>query len=121
MASVGGLIFGFDTAVISGTTEQLKAYFDLSDAYLGWAVGMALLGTITGALTAGKPADRYGRKPVLFVIGRVAGLTWPVAQARTPAASTVSVNPQSARDIEPLVSRSLTRADHCRAASVISE
>ncbi len=69
VASVGGLIFGFDTAVISGTTEQLKAQFDLSDAYLGWAVGMALLGTILGALTAGKPADRYGRKPVLFAIG----------------------------------------------------
>ena len=69
VASIGGLVFGFDTAVISGTTEQLKSYFDLSDAYLGWAVGMALLGTILGALTAGKPADRYGRKPVLFVIG----------------------------------------------------
>ncbi|WP_232547579.1 sugar porter family MFS transporter [Propioniciclava soli] len=69
VASLGGLIFGFDTAVISGTTEQLKSYFELSDAYLGWAVGMALLGTILGALTAGKPADRFGRKPVLFVIG----------------------------------------------------
>lgn len=69
VASIGGLIFGFDTAVISGTTEQLKAYFHLDDAYLGWTVGVALLGTILGALTAGKPADRYGRKPVLFVIG----------------------------------------------------
>jgi len=69
VASVGGLIFGFDTAVISGTTSQLKDYFHLDDAYLGWAVGMALLGTILGALTAGKPADRYGRKKVLFVIG----------------------------------------------------
>ena len=69
VASVGGLIFGFDTAVISGTTEQLKAHFGLSDAYLGWTVGVALLGTITGALIAGKPADRFGRKPVLFAIG----------------------------------------------------
>ena len=69
VASIGGLVFGFDTAVISGTTEQLKAYFHLDDAYLGWAVGMALLGTILGALVTGKPADRYGRKPVLFVIG----------------------------------------------------
>ncbi len=69
VASVGGLIFGFDTAVISGTTEQLKSYFGLSDAYLGWTVGIAVLGTIAGALIAGKPADRYGRKPVLFTIG----------------------------------------------------
>src|SRR6185436_21102541 len=69
VSSVGGLIFGFDTAVISGTTEQLKSYFHLSDAYLGWAVGVALLGTILGAATAGKPADRYGRKKLLYVIG----------------------------------------------------
>ncbi|MCH8626785.1 sugar porter family MFS transporter [Arsenicicoccus piscis] len=69
VASLGGLIFGFDTAVISGTTDQLKSTFNLSDAGLGWAVGMALLGTILGALTAGQPADRFGRKKVLFVIG----------------------------------------------------
>ncbi len=69
VASIGGLIFGFDTAVISGTTTQLMSYFDLTEAYLGWTVGVALLGTILGALTAGKPADKYGRRPVLFVIG----------------------------------------------------
>lgn len=69
VASLGGLIFGFDTAVISGTTEALKAQFSLSDSALGWAVGVALLGTILGALTAGQPADRFGRKKVLFVIG----------------------------------------------------
>lgn len=69
VASLGGLIFGFDTAVISGTTEQLKSYFSLSDSLLGWVVGIALLGTILGALAAGKPADRYGRKKVLFAIG----------------------------------------------------
>ena len=69
VASIGGLVFGFDTAVISGTTDQLKSYFLLDDALLGWTVGMALLGTILGALTAGKPADRFGRKPLLFTIG----------------------------------------------------
>ncbi|WP_029210093.1 sugar porter family MFS transporter [Arsenicicoccus bolidensis] len=69
VASLGGLVFGFDTAVISGTTEALKAQFSLSDSALGWAVGVALLGTILGALTAGQPADKFGRKKVLFVIG----------------------------------------------------
>ncbi|AKT51950.1 sugar porter family MFS transporter [Arsenicicoccus sp. oral taxon 190] len=69
VASLGGLIFGFDTAVISGTTDALKTQFSLSDSALGWAVGTALLGTILGALTAGQPADRFGRKKVLFVIG----------------------------------------------------
>jgi len=69
VASLGGLIFGFDTAVISGTTDALKEVFRLDDAGLGWTVGIALLGTILGALIAGKPADRFGRKPTLFAIG----------------------------------------------------
>ena len=69
VASLGGLIFGFDTAVISGTTDALKEVFHLDDAGLGWTVGIALLGTILGALVAGKPADKFGRKPTLFVIG----------------------------------------------------
>jgi sugar porter (SP) family MFS transporter len=69
VASLGGLIFGFDTAVISGTTESLTRVFDLTPAGLGWTVTTALLGTILGALVAGKPADRYGRKAVLYVIG----------------------------------------------------
>lgn len=69
VASLGGLIFGFDTAVISGTTESLKEVFRLDDAGLGWTVGIALLGTILGALIAGKPADKFGRKPTLFAIG----------------------------------------------------
>ncbi len=69
VASVGGLIFGFDTAVISGTTESLKHVFHLDDAGLGITVTTALIGTILGALITGKPADKYGRKNVLFAIG----------------------------------------------------
>ncbi|GAB2483662.1 sugar porter family MFS transporter [Luteococcus sediminum] len=69
VASLGGLIFGFDTAVISGTTDALKAYFSLSSTELGAVVGVALLGTILGAATAGYPADRFGRKKLLFAIG----------------------------------------------------
>lgn len=69
VASLGGLIFGFDTAVISGAEEQIQHVFALSDLMLGWTVTTALIGTIIGALTAGQPADRYGRKRMLFLIG----------------------------------------------------
>ena len=69
VAGLGGLLFGFDTAVISGTTQQLKSFYELSDGGLGFTVATALIGTIVGALVAGKPVDRYGRKKVLFAIG----------------------------------------------------
>lgn len=69
VASLGGLIFGFDTAVISGTTTSLEKVFQLDSAGLGFTVTTALLGTIVGALTAGQPADKYGRKKMLFIIG----------------------------------------------------
>lgn len=69
VAALGGLIFGFDTAVISGAEEQIQHVFGLSDAKLGFTVTTALIGTIVGALTAGRPADRYGRKKVLYTIG----------------------------------------------------
>ena len=69
VAALGGLLFGFDTAVISGTTQQLTKFYELSPGGLGFTVATALLGTILGALIAGKPVDRYGRKKVLFAIG----------------------------------------------------
>ncbi|MBM7407380.1 MULTISPECIES: MFS transporter [Sphingomonas] len=67
-AALGGLLFGFDTAVISGTTTALQARFALSDASLGFTVASALIGTVIGSLVAGAPADRFGRKPMLLVI-----------------------------------------------------
>lgn len=63
------MIFGFDTAVISGANESLKRVYELTDAGLGFTVTMGLVGTIVGALVAGKPADTYGRKKVLAAIG----------------------------------------------------
>jgi SP family xylose:H+ symportor-like MFS transporter len=69
VAALGGLIFGFDTAVISGTTDALKEVFQLSDSELGFTVATALIGTIAGALVAGKLADMFGRKKILFAIG----------------------------------------------------
>ncbi len=68
VAALGGLLFGFDTAVISGTTGRLQEAFNLSSFFLGLTVASALIGTIIGAITIGKPADRYGRKNTLYVI-----------------------------------------------------
>ena len=58
VGGVAGLLFGFDTVVISGTTQSLRTAFDLSPALLGWTVSSALWGTLAGALLAGRPGDR---------------------------------------------------------------
>ena len=68
IAALGGLLFGFDTAVISGTTDVLRKVYALDSASLGLTVASALLGTIAGALLAGRPADAFGRRTSLFVI-----------------------------------------------------
>jgi sugar porter (SP) family MFS transporter len=68
VASLCGLLFGFETAVISGTTEWLKAHFTLSDFELGFTVATALLGSIVGAFAIGKPTDTFGRRGVLFAL-----------------------------------------------------
>jgi SP family xylose:H+ symportor-like MFS transporter len=69
VAALGGLLFGFDTAVISGTVDALRAKFALSDGLLGFTVASALIGTILGSLGAGKPADAWGRRMTLAGIG----------------------------------------------------
>ena len=68
MAALGGLLFGFDTAVIAGTTHALTETFHLSPAALGMTVAAALWGTIIGAMTAGIPGDKYGRRDSLRVM-----------------------------------------------------
>jgi SP family xylose:H+ symportor-like MFS transporter len=68
VAALGGLLFGFDTAVISGTTNWLEIYFNLNKATLGFTVASAILGTIAGAVAVGRPADRFGRRNVLFIL-----------------------------------------------------
>ncbi len=69
VASIGGLIFGFDTAVISGTTTSLERVYSLTSSGLGFTVAIATIGTIVGAIFAGQLADKYGRRKMLFVIG----------------------------------------------------
>ena len=68
VAALGGLLFGFDTAVISGTTEALTQRFNLSPTLLGITVASALWGTIVGSLLAGIPGERYGRRDILRIM-----------------------------------------------------
>src|SRR5215469_9284273 len=68
VAALGGLLFGFDTAVIAGTTQALRNLYQLSPASLGLTVSSALVGTVIGSLTAGIPGDKYGRRDSLRVM-----------------------------------------------------
>lgn len=68
VAALGGLLFGFDTAVIAGTTSALTAQYHLSPGYLGFTVASALYGTVLGAMLAGIPGDRLGRRDSLRIM-----------------------------------------------------
>jgi sugar porter (SP) family MFS transporter len=67
-SALGGFLFGFDTAVISGGEMQIQQYWNLNSIMLGQTVAMALYGTIVGALFGGYPAQRFGRKITLIWI-----------------------------------------------------
>lgn len=62
IAAVGGLLFGYDTAVISGAIGNLTRYFSLTPLEVGWAISSALVGCLVGALLADFLSTRYGRK-----------------------------------------------------------
>ncbi|MBQ9582924.1 MAG: sugar porter family MFS transporter [Bacteroidales bacterium] len=66
VAAIGGILFGYDTAVISGTTEIVKIQFGLSTGMEGWYVGCALIGSILGVLIAGMLSDFLGRKKTML-------------------------------------------------------
>ena len=67
VASLGGFLFGYDTAVISGTVDQVSSQFHLDDITKGWYVGWALVGSIGGVMVAGSLSDKFGRKIVLLL------------------------------------------------------
>ena len=69
-AALAGFLFGFDVVVISGADKKLQALWHSSDAFHGTVVmGMALWGTVIGAIFGGIPTNKFGRKNTLFVIG----------------------------------------------------
>ena len=67
VAALGGFLFGYDTAVISGTVDQVALQFSLDDFGKGWYVGCALVGSIGGVVIAGPLSDKFGRKIVLLL------------------------------------------------------
>lgn len=67
VAATGGFLFGYDTAVINGANQYLKAHFNLTPAQEGFAGASAILGCIPGAMFAGFLSDRFGRRKVLFL------------------------------------------------------
>lgn len=67
VAALGGLLFGYDTAVVSGAVGFLEEFFSLSPGMTGWAVSSALVGCIAGAAMAGMISDRVGRKKTLLI------------------------------------------------------
>jgi SP family arabinose:H+ symporter-like MFS transporter len=87
IAALGGLLFGFDTAVISGTTPFIKPYFSLDDFWLGWTVSSLLFGCIIGVISAGKPGDIFGRKKTLMA----AAFLFVVSAAGSALASSLVV------------------------------
>ena len=85
VAAVGGFLFGFDTAVINGAVNALKAYYHLNELVAGLTVSSALLGSAVGAVVGGRLADRFGRIPTMVV----AALMFVVQSVGTGLAFTV--------------------------------
>ncbi len=74
-AALGGLLFGFDIAIITGAGPFIGRAFQLGDLGLGWAFSSLLFGCVVGSLLAGRLTDRYGRRKLLFVVALLFALT----------------------------------------------
>jgi sugar porter (SP) family MFS transporter len=73
--ALGGFLFGYDIAMMSGTTSQLEELFRLNSFWLGFTVAIAIIGTIIGTLIIGKPAEKFGRKKSLLLLSGLFALT----------------------------------------------
>ena len=83
VAALGGFLFGFDSGVISGCEKAIQSEFSLSAFWHGLIISGALIGTVIGVFTAGRPSDRWGRKPTLWAMA-VLFLVSAVGCALTP-------------------------------------
>jgi len=68
IATMGGLMFGFDIAIISGAVPFIQPYFGWNELQLGWGVSSLLVGAIIGAFGSGSLTDKYGRKSILILV-----------------------------------------------------
>jgi len=68
VASLGGLLFGFDIAIFSGTIPFITPLFDLSPEKLGWIASSLYIGCVVGAVAFGKITEYLGRKPSLYIV-----------------------------------------------------
>lgn len=86
IATLGGLLFGYDTAVISGAIGFVRDHFDLNSTMMGWVASSALVGCIAGCAVAGYLSDRFGRKKIMIlsaVLFAITGVGCAVAQSTT--------------------------------------
>jgi MFS transporter, SP family, arabinose:H+ symporter len=86
IVALGGFLFGFDTAVISGVERSIQQLYQLNSFWHGFTISSALIGTVIGALNAGKPADKYGRRFLLFIIAALYTIS-AIGSALTPSLS----------------------------------
>ncbi|WP_346860288.1 sugar porter family MFS transporter [uncultured Draconibacterium sp.] len=66
--ALGGFLFGYDIAMMSGTTSQLETIYNLNSFWLGFTTAIAIIGTIIGTIVVGKPAEKFGRKKSLILL-----------------------------------------------------
>ncbi|MDX8338883.1 sugar porter family MFS transporter [Draconibacterium sp. IB214405] len=73
--ALGGFLFGYDIAMMSGTTKQLESLYNLNSFWLGFTVAIAIMGTIIGTIIIGRPAEKYGRKKSLLLLSGLFALS----------------------------------------------
>jgi SP family xylose:H+ symportor-like MFS transporter len=86
IATLGGLLFGYDTAVISGAIGFVRNYFDLNSTMMGWVASSALVGCIAGCAAAGYLSDRFGRKKIMIlsaILFAITGAGCAIAESTT--------------------------------------
>ncbi|HWJ29041.1 MAG TPA: MFS transporter, partial [Flavisolibacter sp.] len=83
VVALGGFLFGFDTAVISGAEQAIQQYWKLTPLEHGLTISIALIGTIIGSLFGSIPSDRLGRRTTLIIIA----LTYLIASVGTAVAA----------------------------------